>query len=234
MPVSRKRFSVSRKIFSKKRVKKSVKKNTRKHKKRTPRRKYRKSGKRLRFFGGFGEDDDCAICTEPLSNGNEVFTTNCLHNFHRACIEQWCNGKAVCPCPMCKTPLDPNPNPNPNTVLPNTDDDDDDDGGYPLYRIQFFTFVNNPQTGEIDRVPISVNDMTDREIGILTNYFIQQFPNTHDDNYVFFDDAQGTNGYIELDDDQLNVVIQEGNMDIRTNPPIRIRSATITLTNSYN
>ena len=43
---------ISKKTFSKKRVKKSVKKNTRKHKKRTLGRKHRKSGKRLRFFGG--------------------------------------------------------------------------------------------------------------------------------------------------------------------------------------
>lgn len=50
---------ISRKIFSKKRsAKKSVRKNTRKHKKRTPRRKHRKTGKRVRFFGGMMEPNN--------------------------------------------------------------------------------------------------------------------------------------------------------------------------------
>lgn len=45
MPISRKRFS-------KKRVKKSMNKNTRKYNKKMHIRKHRKSGRRIRFFGG--------------------------------------------------------------------------------------------------------------------------------------------------------------------------------------
>ena len=45
MPISKKRFS-------KKRVKKSMKKNTRKYNKKMHLRKHRKSGRRIRFFGG--------------------------------------------------------------------------------------------------------------------------------------------------------------------------------------
>jgi len=52
MPISKKRFS-------KKRVKKTVKKNTRKYnKKMHPPRKHRKSGKRVRFFGGMMEPNN--------------------------------------------------------------------------------------------------------------------------------------------------------------------------------
>ena len=213
MPISRKRFS-------KKRVKKSIRKNTRKHKKRTPRRKHKKSVKRLRFFGGFGEDEDCAICTEPLTVG-EVFKTNCNHNFHLACIERWCSGKAVCPCPMCKTPLNPNPNPNPVV---------DDYDHYAMFRVEFFTFVNNPQTGEIDRVPVSVHDFSDIDFTTLTEYFVDQNPGTNDDNFLFFGDPQqlDPNGYIELYENQRDVVINEGDINIHTDPPTIVQSARIT------
>lgn len=218
MPISKKRFS-------KKRVKKSIKKNTRKHKKRTTRRKYRKSGKRVRFFGGFGEDGDCAICTEPLTVG-EVFETNCNHNFHLACIERWCNGKAECPCPMCKTPLNPNPNPNPVVPPPPPVVQVYD----ALYRVEFFTFVNSPQTGEIDRVPVSVYNISDADISILIDYFIGQIPGTEDENYLFFGDPYESNphGYIELYENQRDVVINEGDMEIHTIPPTIVQSVTIT------
>jgi len=49
---------ISRKIFSKKRVKKSMKKNTRKYNKRMNLRKHRKTGKRVRFFGGMMEPNN--------------------------------------------------------------------------------------------------------------------------------------------------------------------------------
>jgi hypothetical protein len=225
MPISRKRFT-------KKRIpKKSVRKNTRKHKKRTSRRKYKKSGKRSRFFGGFGEDGDCAICDETLTVGG-VFETNCHHNFHRACIEQWCNGKAVCPCPICRTPLDPNPNPNPLVALPQVEQPMEN-----LYRVQFFTFVNNPQTGEIDRVPVSVQDIPDPEINILEDYFIGQIHGLTPVNILFFGEEAGVNpnGYITLGENPNNVVVNEGDMDV-IDPamPINIQSVTITRVPNFN
>jgi len=224
MPISRKRFT-------KKRVKKSVRKNTRKHKKRTPRRKHRKSGKRFRFFGGFGEDENCIMCEEPMTP-KTTFETNCHHNFHRACIEQWCNGKAVCPCPICRTPLDPNPNPNPVVALPQVEQPMEN-----LYRVQFFTFVNNPQTGEIDRVPVSVQDIPDPEINILEDYFIGQIHGLTPVNILFFGEEAGVNpnGYITLGENPNNVVVNEGEMDV-IDPamPINIQSVTITRVPNFN
>lgn len=140
------------------------------------------------------------------------------------------NGKAVCPCPLCKTPLDPNPNPNPN---PNPVVAEEMEN---LYRVQFFRFVNNPQTGEIDRVPVSVNNTSDTDMVILTDYFIDQIPETNDNNFLFFGDEAGTNpyGYIQLYDGQDDVVINEGDMDINTDPPIDIQSVTITRVPNFN
>jgi hypothetical protein len=215
MPISKKRFS-------KKRVKKSVRKNTRKHKKRTLGRKHRKSGKRFRFFGGFGEDGDCAICFLPLADNTngEVFTTNCNHHFHLACIKRWCNGKAECGCPTCRTVLNPNPNP---VVAGEMEH---------FYRVQFFTFVNNPQTREIDRVPVSLNNIPDPEINILEDYFIGHYHGLTPDSILFYGYEAGVNpyGYIDLDLDEIynTVVINEGDMDIHTNPPTIVQSVTIT------
>jgi hypothetical protein len=213
---------ISRKIFSKKRTtKKSVRKNTRKHKKRTSRRKYKKSGKRLRFFGGVGEDGECAICTEPLTP-KTTFTTNCKHKFHRACIEQWCNGKTKCDCPTCRTELNPNPNPK----LKKIDFEH-------LYRVQFFTFVNNPRTGEIYRDPVNIRDISREEIYVLADYFIHQIHGLTPDNILFYDfgvaDFTDPYGYIDLEENYNNVVINEGDMDV-INPamPTNIHSVTIT------
>jgi hypothetical protein len=111
-----------------------------------------------------------------------TFETNCNHNFHRACIEQWCNGKAECPCPICRTPLNPNPNPNPLVALPQVELEPMEN----LYSVQFFTFVNNPQTGEIDRVPVSVQDIPVPEINILEDYFIGQIHGLTPVNILFF------------------------------------------------
>ena len=218
MPISKKRFS-------KKRVKKSVKKNTRKYKKRTPRRKHRKSGKRVRFFGGFGEDGDCSICLEPLTNGEPIFTTNCQHNFHRGCIQTACVAEQrrglTCTCPLCRKPLNPSPNPVVTEEMEH------------LYRVQFFTFVNNQQTGEVHRLPVDLHDIPEPEIGILENYFINQFPGLTSDNILFYGDSAGLNpyGYIDLDLDEIynTVVINEGDMRVVIDPamPINIQSVTI-------
>jgi len=230
MPISRKRFS-------KKRVKKSIKKNTRKHKKRTLGRKHRKSGKRFRFFGGFGEDENCIICEEPMTP-KTTFKTNCQHNFHRACIEQWCNGKAVCPCPICRTPLNPNPNPNPvvsypepNPVVlyPNPNQFVENVNQW-KFRIQFYKFVNNPETGETDRVPVRVQDISEEEIDILERYFIDQILGLTPNSILFFreQDESNPNGYINLGENNDSVLINEGDMDINTIPPTIVQSVTIT------
>jgi hypothetical protein len=239
MPISRKRFS------KKRTTKKSVRKNTRKHKKRTPRRKYKKSSKRLRFFGGFGEDGECAICSEPLTDG-EVFTTNCNHHFHLACIERWCDGKAMCTCPTCRTSLDPNPNPNPfvppppQVVLnyPNLNPDRlyvnpnqfVENVNQWKFRIQFFKFVNNPETGETDRVPVRVQDISEEEIDILEKYFIDQILGLTPNSILFFreQDESNPNGYINLGENNDSVLINEGDMDINTIPPTIVQSVTIT------
>ncbi len=229
MPISRKRFS------KKRTTKKSVRKNTRKHKKRTPRRKYKKSSKRLRFFGGVGEDEECAICYQHMTP-ETTFEPKCKHKFHRACIEQWCNGKAVCPCPICRTPLDPNPNPNPvvskpNPVVlyPNPNRFVENVNQWKV-RIQFFKFVNNPETGETDRVPVRVQDISEEEIDILEKYFTDQILGLTPNSILFFreQDESNPNGYINLGENNDSVLINEGDMDINTIPPTIVQSVTIT------
>ncbi len=229
MPISRKRFT-------KKRIpKKSVRKNTRKHKKRTSRRKYKKSGKRFRFFGGFGEDENCVICEEPMTC-ETTFETYFNHNFHLECIEQWCNGKAVCPCPICRTPLDPNPNPNPVVSIPNpvvlypNPNQFVENVNQWKFRIQFFKFVNNPETGETDRVPVRVQDISEEEIDILEKYFIDQILGLTPNSILFFreQDESNPNGYINLGENNDSVLINEGDMDINTIPPTIVQSVTIT------
>jgi hypothetical protein len=232
MPISRKRFS------KKRLVKKSMKKNTRKYKKRTPRRKHKKSTKRVRFFGGYGEDEDCAICTEPLTP-ETTFTTNCQHNFHRACIERWCSGKAMCPCPMCKTPLNPNPNPIPYhdpQTPPGTPPNFGVSEDTIYYKVEFFKFVNNPATGEIDRVKVSVHDMTDETLVLLERYFREQFRTLQSENVDFFggqEEIGNPNGYILLYSDS-DPEIEEGDIDINIQNQDNIQSATITRTEGWD
>ncbi len=231
MPISRKRFS------KKRTTKKSVRKNTRKHKKRTPRRKYKKSSKRLRFFGGDGEDENCIICEDPMTPETTYETKNCKHKFHLECIKRWCNGKAVCPCPICRTPLDPNPNPNPvvskkpNPVVlyPNPNQFVENVNQW-KFRIQFFKFVNNPETGETDRVPVRVQDISEEEIDILEKYFIDQILGLTPNSILFFreQDESNPNGYINLGENNDSVLINEGDMDINTIPPTIVQSVTIT------
>ena len=226
MPISKKRFS-------KKRAKKSIKKNTRKDKKRTPHRKHRKSGKRFRFFGGYGEDEECAICSETLTP-ETTFTTNCEHNFHRACIERWCNGKRLCPCPICRRELDPNPNPRLRTTRPTLNprprprlDPDPTLNRYEypphsLFRVEFF----NARGG-----PVSVDNISFENHDDIIDNFVQQFPGTSPDNYIFVGIYEpDPYGYIELHDFQLHEpsLIRDGDIDIETNPQTIVRYARIT------
>jgi Ring finger domain len=232
MPISRKRFSFSK---NKKSVKKSVKskKNTRKHKKTTPRRKNRKSGKRFRFFGGNGDEDICVICTDPLANGKEIFTTICGHKYHVDCIKDWCSRSQNCKCPLCNAVLNPNPFPPPPNVFPafanNTSVVE-----YPnLYRVEFFKFQQNPSTREIEKVKISVHDMTDETINSLNGYFMRQIPGLTNEHLDFFGDPArvNPNGYINLYNNPTGVEIPLGDMDVNV---ANIDSATITQTNTHN
>ena len=238
MPNSKKRFSKKRRIVKK------IKKNTRKYKKRTPRRKYRKSSRRLRFFGGVGEDKDCAICLESLTNGEPIFTTNCQHNFHLGCIRNWCahpEGRGeICTCPFCRAQLNPSPNqtpnqnPNPNPPVR-------------LYRVQLFRHVRNPETGENDRVPVSIRSLTMADMGNLRNSFINRFLGSNNRNFLFRGDYQldpdeeedpyadpDPYGYILLRGPNANnVEVIEGDMDIDSTiyvhyPPTDVDSVTIT------
>lgn len=237
MPISRKRFS-------KKRIaKKLVKKNTRKHKKRTPRRKDRKSGRRNRFFGGFGEGGNCPICFEPLTS-EPTFTTNCQHNFHLRCIGDWCiipEGRGqICTCPVCRTPLNPSPNPTPNPTIR-------------LYRVQLFRHVRNPETGETDRVPVSIRSLTMADMVNLRNSFMNRFLGSNYGNFLFRGDYRSDSdeeedpyadpdpyGYILLRGPNANnVEVIEGDMDIDSSiyvhyPRTDVDSVTITQVHDFD
>ena len=233
MQISRKRFSKNKKS-----VKKSTKtrKNTRKHQKTTRRRKYKKSGKRFLFFGGNGEDELCAICLEPLTNEKPIFTTICRHKFHTNCIQGWCSRNQECRCPLCKAVLNPNPFPPPPNVftafanIPSVVE-------YPnLYRVEFFKLRENPDTEEIEKVKISVHDMDDETINSLNGYFLEQIPGLTNEHLDFFGDParDNPNGYINLYENENNIEIPLGDIEITINNPYDIVRATITQTNTHN
>ena len=186
MPISKKRFS-------KKRVKKSIKKNTRNHKKRTPRRKHRKSGKRSRFFGGSGFNDDIELGNDiEFGDDIEVGDSERLHL---------------------------NPYPNPNPVLPSEH----------LYRLQFFTFKEDQETGGPNKVAVNLNNIPEKEIDALANYFMREIPGLTSDNILFYSKGLNPYGYIDLDDIYNTVTIDEGDMDVVIDPPLmsNIQSVTI-------
>lgn len=250
MPNSRKRFSKNKKSVKKS---KKSRKNTRKHKKNTPRRKYKKSSKRFRFFGGNGDEDEdedenedeelgkCSICLEFFTNGEPIFITNCNHNFHPDCIIKHCK-YVTCFCPMCRTKLDPNPNPTPeeDPVPPNVFPAFANNPivvEYPnLYRVEFFKFRENRDTGEIEKEKISVHDMDDETIYLLGEYFKEQIPRLTNEDLDFFGDPAriNPNGYINLYNNPTNVEIPLGDMEITINNPSGIETATITQTNTHN
>jgi hypothetical protein len=204
---------ISKKTFSKKRVKKSVRKNTKKHKKRTFHRKHRKSSKRVRFFGGDGEDgEECSICLLPLTDNTngEIYETNCKHNFHRGCIERSCRQQArreqICTCPLCRTELNPVPKPNRRRGTPVE---------FPrhMYRIEFFRTDE-----ENNRVPVRIQDLSPIDMVDVGNYLVTDF-----DGGLSFANlrigltAQRGNtpyGYIVLDNNANNVGFREGDIDL--------------------
>lgn len=43
-------------------------------------------------------DDNCAICQDPIEEGQEVCTLNyCVHTFHQECIQPWFENHVTCP-----------------------------------------------------------------------------------------------------------------------------------------
>ena len=196
MPISKKRFS-------KKRVKKSVRKNSRNHKKRTFHRKHRKSSKRVRFFGGFGEDGECSICLEPLTDNTngEIYETNCKHNFHRGCIERSCrqqvNNGQECTCPNCRTTLNPSPLTNPNAPPTHT------------YAVEFFIRDLQGNRRRVDIQDISFQ----RKNGII-DFLKNKFPGISTRNRNIYFAGPSPYGYIVLRDNPNNVRIYTGDFNI--------------------
>uniref|UniRef100_A0A6C0HBG7 RING-type domain-containing protein n=1 Tax=viral metagenome TaxID=1070528 RepID=A0A6C0HBG7_9ZZZZ len=199
MPISRKRFS-----------KKSVRKNTRNHKKRTSRRKNRKNEKQFRFIGGFGEDGECSICLEPLTDNTngEIYETNCHpipHKFHRGCIERSCrqqvnNNIPECTCPLCRTPLNPSPITDPNAPPTHT------------YAVEFFIkdYLGN-------RRRVDIQDISFQRRNGIIDFLESEFPGIN--RNIYFAGDSGPYGYIVLRDNPNNVRIRTGDIDI----PVRYR-----------
>jgi hypothetical protein len=54
------------------------------------------------------ENEECAICIEPLYNRDPVEINNCHHRFHRSCLQDNCANQALnntlqrCKCPTCR------------------------------------------------------------------------------------------------------------------------------------
>ena len=113
-----------------------------------------------------------------------------------------------------------NPYPNPNPVLPSEH----------FYRLQFFTFVKDLETGEPRKVAVNLNNFTEEEIDALAKYFMDKIPGLTSDNIVFYGKGLNPYGYIDLDIDKIynKVKINEGDMAVVTDPPSIIQSVTIT------
>ena len=122
--------------------------------------------------------------------------------------------------------LNLNPYPNPNPVLPSEH----------LYRLQFFTFEKDPETGEPSKVAVNLNHIPRKEIDTLADYFVRQIPGLTSDNIIFYGYGLNPYGYIDLDLVErgmpiyTNAVIHEGDMDVVIDPPLtsNIQSVTIT------
>ena len=51
-----------------------------------------------------GDENKCMVCMEDFKNEDNLRFLPCLHEFHKNCIDQWLEMKAICP--VCKAPLD--------------------------------------------------------------------------------------------------------------------------------
>ncbi len=50
------------------------------------------------------ETDCCCICLAEYEPGDEVRTLQCMHGYHRDCIDRWLKNSHECP--MCKMSVD--------------------------------------------------------------------------------------------------------------------------------
>lgn len=51
-----------------------------------------------------GESESCAICLLEFEREDAIRTTPCRHQYHRECIDNWCEAKMSCP--ICRRQLD--------------------------------------------------------------------------------------------------------------------------------
>lgn len=118
--IVRKRLTAKFRRQNKAKVRKTI--QLTKSKRHNKKRKH--STKRRRQKGGDENYDVCPICHETFNENDETITTICGHKFHSNEIINWCRGKNVCPCPICRenirndVPAAPN-NPNQNNNLVN-------------------------------------------------------------------------------------------------------------------
>ena len=55
----------------------------------------------------YDENEDCAICFEPLGTTQAIFQLSCGHKFHNNCLVNWCEAKqGDITCPLCRAPVD--------------------------------------------------------------------------------------------------------------------------------
>ena len=204
----------SRKRFSKKHVKKTIKSktNTKKYKKNINRRKDKKSRRRITLLGGNDESEICSICHEKLKE--DIFTTQCNHGFHTACIKSWCSRNAECRCPLCNATLEPNPfPPSPLIHIPN------------YYRVEFFRY-EDPQNGTGGRQHVNINDIvTGNTLDVIISKLKEEFGEIEDYN-ILFNRGETEYGYINLEE-QPDIEIQIGDMEITELNSHNIQSITI-------
>ena len=53
------------------------------------------------------EDNNCAVCLEPLRAQQAVLTLPCKHEYHKTCIIKWLKQSDAPTCPVCKAPALP-------------------------------------------------------------------------------------------------------------------------------
>lgn len=56
------------------------------------------------------QQDECAICCCVIKNKDVMYKMDCVHKFHRQCMQKWINtNKPNATCPVCRTPVTQNP-----------------------------------------------------------------------------------------------------------------------------
>ena len=55
----------------------------------------------MKYCGSTGQEEKCVICLELFTEGKEIVTLPCKHEFCIECIKQWSKENAICP--MCRS-----------------------------------------------------------------------------------------------------------------------------------